>query len=76
MAKASRVLETGVPMTRNDLASVDGAKIGNRFYTRAHRSGHTQLAAQALLGPSSVATTQRYTAVDDQSLWDAIGGVA
>jgi site-specific recombinase XerD len=44
-------------------------KLRHRFATRAYRHGGRNLrAVQALLGHSSVATTERYTAVDDDEI--------
>jgi integrase len=53
-----------------------GHTLRHRFATRAYAHTANMLAVRDLLGHSSVATTQRYTAIDDQALWDAIGGVA
>jgi integrase/recombinase XerC len=40
----------------------------NRFATRAYRGSGNLRAMQTLLGRSSVATTERYTAVDDDEI--------
>ncbi|CPW42288.1 integrase [Mycobacteroides abscessus subsp. bolletii] len=40
----------------------------HRFATRAYRGSHNLRAVQTLLGHSSVATTERYTAVDDDEI--------
>ncbi|MCB0924950.1 MAG: tyrosine-type recombinase/integrase [Mycobacterium sp.] len=46
-------------------------KLRHRFATRAFRGSGNLLAVRALLGHSSVATTQRYTAVDDDEIRSA-----
>lgn len=52
----------------------------HRFATRAYRGTRNLRAVQGLLGHSSVAVTERYTAVDDNEMRDAmmaaIGGAA
>lgn len=40
----------------------------HRFATRAYRGSRNLRAVQVLLGHSSVATTERYTAVDDDEI--------
>ncbi|KAA1251740.1 tyrosine-type recombinase/integrase [Mycobacterium simiae] len=40
----------------------------HRFTTRAYRGSRNLRAVQTLLGHSSVATTERYTAVDDDEI--------
>lgn len=40
----------------------------HRFATRAYRGSRNLRAVQTLLGHSSVATTERYTAVDDDEI--------
>lgn len=47
-------------------------KLRHRFATRAYKgSGHNLRAVQELLGHSSVATTQVYTGLDNDELWQA-----
>ncbi|ORA13584.1 hypothetical protein BST16_14040 [Mycobacterium asiaticum DSM 44297] len=43
-------------------------KLRHRFATRAYRGSRNLRAVQVLLGHTSVATTERYTAVDDDEL--------
>lgn len=43
-------------------------KLRHRFATRAYRGSRNLRAVQTLLGHSSVATTERYTAVDDDEI--------
>jgi integrase len=43
-------------------------KLRHRFATRAYRGSRNLRAVQVLLGHASVATTQRYTAVDDDEI--------
>lgn len=43
-------------------------KLRHRFATRAYRGSRNLRAVQTLLGHSSVATTERYTAVDDAEI--------
>lgn len=43
-------------------------KLRHRFATRAYRGSRNLRAVQVLLGHSSVATTERYTAVDDDEI--------
>jgi integrase/recombinase XerC len=40
----------------------------HRFAHRAYRGSRTLRAARVLMGRSSIATTQRYTAVDDDEI--------
>jgi integrase len=52
-------------------------KLRHRFATRAYQnSGNNIRALQKLLGHSSVATTQIYTHVSDEELWDVALGAA
>lgn len=44
----------------------------HRFATEVHRGSHDLRAVQALLGHSSLATTQRYVGVSDEALNDAV----
>jgi integrase len=48
----------------------------HRFATRAYRGTRNLRAVQALLGHSSVATTERYTAVDDDEIRAAMMSAA
>jgi integrase/recombinase XerC len=43
-------------------------KLRHRFATRAYRGSRNLRAVQALLGHASIATTERYTAVDDDEI--------
>ncbi|OBJ27164.1 tyrosine-type recombinase/integrase [Mycobacterium sp. 1245801.1] len=43
-------------------------KLRHRFATRAYRGSRNLRAVQVLLGHSSIATTERYTAVDDDEI--------
>lgn len=49
-------------------------KLRHRFATRAYRGSRNLRAVQQLLGHSSVATTERYTAVDDDEVRAAAMG--
>ncbi|GJF17769.1 integrase [Mycolicibacterium cyprinidarum] len=51
-------------------------KLRHRFATRAFRGSRNLLAVQHLLGHTSVATTQRYTAVDDDEVRAAMMAAA
>jgi integrase len=44
----------------------------HRLATRFYAETHDLMAAQAILGHASVATTQRYIAVDDDAAWQAV----
>ncbi|OBK04066.1 recombinase XerD [Mycolicibacterium fortuitum] len=48
----------------------------HRFATRAYRATRNLRAVQMLLGHASVATTQRYLAVDDDEIRAAMMGAA
>lgn len=48
----------------------------HRFATRAHQGTHDLVAVQHLLGHASVATTQRYVAVEDGALRRAVAAAA
>lgn len=48
----------------------------HRFATRAYRNTHNLRSVQILLGHASVATTQRYVAVDDDDLTAAVDEIA
>ncbi|WP_336622215.1 tyrosine-type recombinase/integrase [Mycobacterium marseillense] len=48
----------------------------HRFATRAYRGSRNLRAVQTLLGHSSVATTERYTAVDDEEIRAAMMAAA
>jgi integrase len=55
----------------------DGAtmhSLRHRFASRAYRGTRNLRAVQVLLGHASIATTERYTAVDDSEIRAAIGG--
>jgi integrase len=51
-------------------------KLRHRFATRAYRGSGNLRAVQVLLGHSSVATTERYTAVDDDLIRAAMMSAA
>ncbi|MBN9141098.1 MAG: tyrosine-type recombinase/integrase [Micrococcales bacterium] len=51
-------------------------KLRHRFATRAYRGSHDLRAVQELLGHASVATTQIYTAIDDDDLRRAAAAAA
>ena len=53
-----------------------GHTLRHRFATRAYAAGADFLAVRDLLGHTSVATTQRYTATPDNAMRRAIEGVA
>lgn len=48
----------------------------HRFGTQVYRVSHDIRATQELLGHSSVATTQRYVATDEDAMRAAVFGVA
>lgn len=51
-------------------------QLRHRFATEALRGTHDLRAVQELLGHASLATTQIYTDVADEDLWDAVAAAA
>jgi integrase len=69
-AYVSKLISRGLP------SGVTAHMLRHRYGTRALRATGNLRAVQELLGHASVATTQVYTRVDDDMLWEAALGAA
>jgi integrase len=65
---ATKVRNGDMPIDRADRIIRDREAEQHRFASRAYRGTRNLRAVQTLLGDASIATTERYTAVDDDEI--------